>query len=148
MRKNSQTVRIFIRLMLIPIIAACGLFAAGCEASKGKPFAEKAVEEFHTQLNAQQYSQIYGNLAEDFRKSVDEKQVESVLSTIHQKLGAFKSNKQTGFNVGSTNGVSAIKLDYEAEFAEGKATESFTFKVEGEKVSMMAFNIESDVLKK
>lgn len=147
-RRSYLAQATWLRLLLIPAIVACGFFATGCDAAKAKPFAEKAVEDFHTQMGAEQFAQIYSNASDELKKSATEKDFENVLATMHKKLGAYKSAKQTGFNAGSNNGVSSIKLDYETEYAEGKATETFIYKVEGEKVSLLSFNIESEALKK
>jgi hypothetical protein len=141
-------IKLFIRLMLIPVIAACGLFAAGCEAAKGKPFAEKAVGEFHTQLNAQQFAQIYAATAPEFKKSTEEAAAVEYFTLVHTKMGEFKSANQTGFNANSDNGVSSVTLDYDTEYANGKATETFVYKVEGEKVSLVNFKLTSDAMKK
>ncbi len=154
MQKNTfgyskpSHVKLFVRLMLIPLIAACGLFAAGCEAAKGKPFAEKAVEEFHAQMSAQQFAQIYAAASPEFKKATEEAAAIEYLTAVHGKLGKFKSTSQTGFNASVDNGVSQIKLEYATEYENGKVNETFVYKVEGEKVSLVNYKPEGDALKK
>lgn len=146
--KPSHTIKLFVRLMIIPIIAAAGLFAAGCEAAKGKPFAEKAVGEFHSQLNAQQFAQIYAAASPEFKKSTEEATAVGYFTLVHTKMGEYKSTNQTGFNASVDNGVSSVTLNYDTEYANGKASETFIYKVEGEKVSLVSYKVESDAMKK
>lgn len=118
--------------------------AAGCsDTINGVEIAEPAVKRFRTQLAAHQYEKIYDTAAPGFRGGASKELVGRLFSAIERKLGAFKSAEQINWNVNTQNMTTTVVLVYATKYAEGEATETFTFLVEDEKPSLLGYNINS-----
>lgn len=123
------------------MIAAAALIAvAGCA---GKRSAEQAVEQFHQMVDAGRYQEIYRNSDPELKRITSEEQMTAVLSQIHERLGAVRSSQQSSFNINANNGVSRVQLTYNTEFAAGRATENFNYRVEGGQARLAGYHINS-----
>jgi hypothetical protein len=129
-------------LVAIVIATACAGFAA-------KGTAEDAVARFHQQLDAEQFEQIYENADELFKNATTRTQFTEILAAVHRKLGNVVSSKQTGFHSRDQAGVNSgsyISMTYDTQFAEGRGTESFNWRVTGSGVKLVGYNINSAAL--
>jgi hypothetical protein len=120
----------------------------GCSTMmKGTKLADPAVAKFHQQFNDKQFAQIYAESSRQFKDAVTEKEWVDLLEKVYGKLGAFKKTESTNFSVNTTNEGDVLKVNYNTEFAGAKGTEEFTFLVDGDKVSLFHYGVESDALK-
>ena len=117
-----------------------------CSLQKGRAVGEGAVAKFHSQLNAEQYHEIYAQCDEGFRKSTSEQQTIAYLEAVHRKLGVERNSKQTGWGVFATPAGTRVSLGYETDFDEGKANEQFVFLVNGDEAKLYNYNIQSPTL--
>lgn len=113
---------------------------------KGKELAEPAVEKFHTQFNAKQFSEIYAQADEEFKKSATEKEFAELLEAVHRKLGTVAKSSVLGWNVNSTTSGTFATVSYEVEFSEGKGTEQFVFHITDDKALLYNYNVNSPLL--
>ncbi|HZN06148.1 MAG TPA: DUF3887 domain-containing protein [Pyrinomonadaceae bacterium] len=130
-------------LILFTLVVALQL---SCGVKKGKENAERAVEKFHSQLNAGQFQQIYSESDEAFRKAVTEEQALQLFDAVHRKLGTVQQAKLTGWHVNATTGGTAVTLGYDVDFSEGKGTEQFVYHVSGDKALLFNYNVNSPLL--
>ena len=130
-------------LILLTLVAALQL---SCGVKKGKENAERAVEKFHSQLNAGQFQQIYSESDEAFRKAVTEEQALQLFDAVRRKLGTVQHAKLTGWHVNATTGGTAVTLGYDVDFSEGKGTEQFVYHVSGDKALLFNYNVNSPLL--
>jgi uncharacterized protein DUF4019 len=131
------------KLALFVLILAT---TSSCSLTKGKAAAETAVARFHDQLNAGKYHEIYEESDAEFKKSVTEDELTTLLSAIQRKLGTPKSSSALGWRVNTTlNGIFAAST-YETEFSEGKGQEEFVFHVTGDKAALYHYNVASPLL--
>jgi hypothetical protein len=130
-------------LILLTVAVALQL---ACGVKKGKENAERAVEKFHSQLNAGQFQQIYAESDEAFRKVVTEEQAIQLFGAVRSKLGTVQQAKLSGWHVNATTGGTAVTLSYEVEFSEGKGTEQFVYHVSGDKALLFNYNVNSPLL--
>lgn len=129
-------------LAAIMIATACGGFAA-------KGTAEDAVALFHQQLDVEQFDEIYESADEMFKNATTRIQFTEILAAIRRKLGRVVSTKQTGFysqDRAGTNAGSYISLTYDTQFADGRGTESFNWRVTGSGVKLVGYNINAPTL--
>jgi hypothetical protein len=117
-----------------------------CGAKKGKEIAEKAVEKFHSQLNAGQFREIYMESDEGFRKGVTEQNTVALFDAVRRKLGTVKQAKATAWHVNANTGGTFVTLGYDVEFTEGQAVEQFVYRVSGDKALLFNYNINSPLL--
>ena len=130
-------------LILFILVVALQL---SCGVKKGKENAERAVEKFHSQLNAGQFQQIYSESDEAFRKAVTEEQALQLFQAVRQKLGTVQQAKLTGWHVNAATGGNVVTLGYEVDFSEGKGTEQFVYHVTGDKTLLFNYNVNSPLL--
>ena len=130
-------------LILLTLVVALQL---SCGVKKGKENAERAVEKFHSQLNAGQYQQIYTESDEAFRKAVTEEQAIQLFEAVRRKLGTVQQAKLTGWHVNAATGGTAVTLGYEVDFSQGKGVEQFVYRVSGGKALLFNYNVNSPLL--
>ena len=133
------------RIKLVTL-ALCLAALSSCSVTKGKGIAEGAVVQFHEQLNAGQYHDIYVQTDEGFRRAATEVDTVALFEAIRRKLGTVKNSTQTGWNVNATTSGTMVSLGYDVEFSEGKGTEQFVFHVTGGKALLFNYNINSPLL--
>jgi uncharacterized protein DUF4019 len=130
-------------LVAIVIATACAGFAA-------KGTAETAITKFHEQLDAEKYDEIWMETDEAFRKVTPQADFSALLGAVHRKLGRIVSTTQTNFFsqelAGTENSGSFISLTYQTVFAEGTGTEKFNWRVVGQSVRLVGYNISSNAL--
>ena len=134
------------RALLLTLIAGLLLVASSCSLAKGRDLGMHAVIKFHDQFNADQYHEIYVQSDEGFQKAASEADAIALFQAIRRKLGTVKNATQAGWNVNVTPMGTIVSLGYETEFSEGKGTESFVFRVSGDKALLFNYNVNSPLL--
>lgn len=134
-----NTKRIFALALSIGLLLTIG----SCGLAKGKEIGERAVDEFHNQLNAGQYHEIYVQSDEAFRKAVSEPDAVALFEAVRRKLGIVRSSNQTLWHVKTTTEGTLVTLVYDVEFSEGKGTEQFVFHISGESALLFNYNVNS-----
>jgi hypothetical protein len=132
--------------IIIALISLSLAFSGCASLTKGKGEAENAVSRFHQQLNAEQYDEIYNQSDEKFRGVVKEADSKALFEAVHRKLGIVKNAALSNWRVNATTGGTFVILVYNVEFTEGNGTEQFDFLVNGERVSLINYNINSPLL--
>ena len=138
-----MTRNIFLLLAVCFSLCGCG------DTIKGKSIAESEVAVFHEKLNAKRFDEIYSTASDDFRKAAPKEKVLELFGAIERKLGRAKSSSTTNWNVRTFNLVTTVVLVEDTAFEQGKGTETFTFRVSGEKAVLVGYTINSlDMLTK
>jgi len=120
--------------------------ATSCSFTKGKALAESAVTQFHNQYNAGQFHDIYNQADDGFKKSDTESHMVEFFEALHRKLGPVKGANQTGWYVNATTDGTIVTLRYEMELSEGKGSEEFVFRVNGDKALLYNYHVNSPLL--
>ncbi len=131
---------------LIVLTLAVVALQLSCGVKKGKENAERAVEKFHSQLNAGQFQQIYAESDDAFKKAATEEQVLQLFDAVRRKLGTVQQAKLSGWHVNATTGGTVVTLGYEVDFSEGKGTEQFVYHITGDKALLFNYNVNSPLL--
>jgi Protein of unknown function (DUF4019) len=128
-------------------LASCFVVSlCGCGAKQEIQTAEAAVGQFHEQLNAESYAQIYDASDAAMKNATPQDKFVALLDAIHRKLGWVKnSNRQTFFLNYGTNGKT-VRLTYSTQFDNDRAAEEFIFRVDGKEAYLMGYHINSDAL--
>jgi len=120
--------------------AACSSF------TRGKAAGEKAVEKFHAQLNDEKFDEIYEQSAKEFKDATGKEDLIKLLGAVKRKLGTVNKATEQGWHVNATPTGSVVTMNYQTEYANDTATESFTFYVNGEEAQLVNFNINAKKL--
>ena len=110
---------------------------------KGKNLSEPAAKNFHDQLNAGKYTEIYAQADDAFKRVVPEKKWIEMCEKIQRKLGSFKSSKSTGIKTNTNNSGTFATITYDSEFTVGPATEEFMFRITDDKALLFNYELNS-----
>lgn len=122
------------------------VLTTACSMMKDSKAAEPAVEKFHTQFNANQFSEIYNESGDTMKKMASEKELTDLLDAVYRKLGTYQKSTSTRWHVDGGPVTSIVNLSYDTEFSDGKAAEQFTFSVSGDTVKLEGYHINSNEL--
>ncbi len=126
-----------IAVVLFFLVVGCG------STMKGKKLAESEIEKFHAQYNAKQYREIYNQTDNEFKKSVTESQWIELLAKVDRKLGAVKTSSSSNWNVNTKTDGTFATVTCEVEFAAGKGTEEFMFRITDDKALLLNYEVNS-----
>lgn len=138
--------RLWAKIMMqriILIIVACAALVGCGDTIKGKTIAELEVGVFHQRFNQKRFDAIHAAASEDFRKAAPKGDMLELFSTIDRKLGPAKSWSTKTWNVQTFNFVTTVVLVVDTLFEMGQGTETFTFRVSGDKATLVGYNINS-----
>jgi hypothetical protein len=128
------------------LIALGTLALAGCSPSADIPAAQKAIDAFHHELDAGQFTQIYSGSSGDMKGTTSADNFTKLLAAIHRKLGPFKSGKLIGWNDSTTTNGHFISLNYHANYDKGDAAENFVYRIAAGQPILAGYHINSDAL--
>jgi len=134
------------QLTSLILVCVLSLTAGACAFTKHKENAEKAVAKFHQQLNAEQYHEIYVQSDKLFQESATEADMVALFGAVHAKLGTVKNATPQGWHVNATPTGTFVTLAYDVDFSEGKGTEQFVFKMNGNEALLFNYNVNSPLL--
>ena len=129
--------------LLSVALALSTLALGGCDMLQDKGTAEAAVTDFHQKLNDGNFEAIYSGADDGFKSVAKETDFVALLGAIHKKLGKVQSSSETNFSINSVNLVTKITLVYDTKYDGGDATETFTYLLKDDKVTLDAYNINS-----
>lgn len=145
--EKSKTPRLRVLWKWSLVAAAVGLMflvgRCGLAFFQGQKFADAAVQEFHQQLNAEQYEEIYRNSDEGFRVGLSHDELINFLQAVHRKLGDAGQTSQVSMRAESNTRGTFIIAWYSTAFASGKAKEAFTWTKRNGGPKLSQYHIES-----
>jgi hypothetical protein len=132
-------------LRTLPALLLFGI-ATSCSGGPGVEQAESAVADFHKKLDRGEFETIYDATSAGFQQKTSRSEFLELASAIHRKLGAFRSAERTRVSrsFGSTGSV--VGINYKAQYAEGEAKETFTYRMGESQPKLEFYNVNSRVL--
>jgi hypothetical protein len=118
-----------------------------CSSGKSLEIAAKAVDQFHSQLNSEQYQTLYAAADEGLHKAGTEADFVALLQAVHKKLGNVQSSKRSNFQIGiSTGQGTVVTMVYDTTFEQGPGTEQFLWHMQGDQPVLLGYHINSNAL--
>ena len=117
------------------------LFLLGCSSHDPVGPAREGVTEFHRKLNAEEYSRIYNEAGEEFRKPHDEEKAVARLAEMRRTLGTVVRAEAGSSRVDYSAGGVVVHLRYATQFEKGEATEDFVWRVDGDRPVLIGYNV-------
>lgn len=108
-----------------------------------KQSAEHAVVQFHDQLNAAKYGEIYAQSSDEFKEFSTEEKMTEIFDSLHRKLGTVKNSDLVSWGVNYNLSGKFTTLIYSTEFSEGKATETFIYRSSNGQTALYNYHISS-----
>ena len=113
---------------------------------KDQATAERAVVEFHRQLDAGNYAALYASADPEMKKAVTQKDFLSMLDAVHRKLGSAVTSVQRGSHVDARIGGNRVSFTYETKFSAGDGMEAFAYHIDSGRAVLLGYNIQSMAL--
>jgi hypothetical protein len=133
-----------VSVLWIAIIGLC-FFLGSCSSTSSKQLAEQAVNQFHQQLDSEQYHVIYLGSDEKLRQASSETEFVALLEAVHRKLGKVQQANVQSFQVGWFAGQGqVVTLVYNTRFADSPANEKFVWHITGEHPLLVGYFINSN----
>jgi hypothetical protein len=132
------------------VITICAVSAllCSCGSSKSVELAKRNVEQFHSELDSEQYAAVYAACDEKFQQVSTESEFARLLEAIHGKLGNVQKADLRDTRTVSLQGEGAmVTLEYETKFAEGTGTEKFSWHIKDRGAALYRYEIDSDKIK-
>jgi hypothetical protein len=129
------------------LCASCLLFCSCGSSTKSLELAKQNVEQFHTQLDTEQYNAVYASADEKFHQVTTESDFTKILQAVHHKLGNVQQAnlRNTGIAWYSGQGET-VSLVYETTFTQGAGTEQFVWHIKNNNASLYGYHINSNDL--
>lgn len=108
--------------------------------------AEKAVENFHLQLNSEEYPRIFAQSHKEFKDAIGESRAIEYFGAVRRKLGKVKGADLKNWEANNANSRTLIALSYETQFDEDKAREEFIWLINGDQAILFRYNVDSPTL--
>src|SRR5438874_1274948 len=103
------------------------MWRCGSALVQGRELANTAVRNFHQQLNAEEYEEIYHEADEGFRAGQSHDELMNFLQAVHKKLGNAGDTTQVSIRVDTNTHGTFATTWYNTTFVNGTATEMFTW---------------------
>ncbi|HWO35009.1 MAG TPA: DUF4019 domain-containing protein [Candidatus Acidoferrum sp.] len=140
--------RILLTVRYLVAICVAGILLCSCGSSaKNLQLAEQNVEQFHSELDSEQYAAVYAASDEKFHQATSESDFVKLLEAIHRKLGNVQQANLHTTGVAWFAGQGAtVTLVYQTKFAEGAGTEQFVWHVKDDGAALYSYRINSNEL--
>lgn len=133
--------------VLIILGVTCVLLSSCGATSKSVDLAKQGVEQFHSQLDSEQYAALYAAADEKFHKATNESDFVKLLQGVHRKLGNIRNSNLRNTGVAWFAGQGAtVTLVYDTNFAEGSGTEQFVWHISDNRAALYGYHINSNDL--
>jgi hypothetical protein len=127
----------------LAMIASVSLALGGCSVSRDKASAEEGVIHFHEMLDAGRYHDIYAGGEPEFRQTASEGEGIRTFQMIHDRLGPFRSSRQTSWRVNFATGGNIVNLTYNTQFTTASGTEDFVFRIRDGAAHLVGYHVNS-----
>jgi hypothetical protein len=135
----------FIVLGLLLLIVIAGGLAAS-SVMKWRPVANELAHKFHTQLDSEQYDEIYLGSSSEFKKASTKEEFSKLLVAVHNKLGAVEESSQSFIRVDANTSGKFVIAEFSTRFSKGKGSERFIWRIQDNKRELFGYQITSNEL--
>ncbi|HXW57098.1 MAG TPA: DUF4019 domain-containing protein [Candidatus Cybelea sp.] len=131
--------------VLVGILFLAPLVLCSCASVvKDTALAKDAVGQFHSQLDAGQYTALYAAADPKLHEATTEAEFTRLLEAIHDKLGTVRQAELRTWNTGWYLGTgTTVTLVYNTTFSGGSGTEQFTWHVSSDRATLYGYHINS-----
>ena len=134
-------------LVFVFLCGTCLLLSSCGSSTKSVELAQQSVEQFHSQLNSEQFAGLYAASDEKLHQTTSQSDFVNLLDAIHRKLGNVQQSNLRNTGVAWFAGQGAtVTLVYETKFAQGTGMEKFVWHIKDDAATLYGYNINSNEL--
>lgn len=137
--------------MALPILACIAACVCSCGSpTKDAALAKQAVDDFHSQLDSEQYASLYTAADPKLHDLTTKTDFVNLLSAVHRKLGTVRQANLRTWNAGWYTGQgTTVTLTYNTTFSSGSGTEEFVWHISDNRARLYGYHINSaDLIEK
>ncbi|MGB7729727.1 MAG: hypothetical protein WBL50_16975 [Candidatus Acidiferrum sp.] len=129
------------------LLGTCVLLSSCGSSTKSIQLAQQNVEQFHSQLDTEQYAAAYAACDGKFHQVTTESDFVKLLGAIHGKLGYVRQSNLRNTGIAWYAGQGAtVALVYDTKFAEGSGIEQFVWHIKDNGATLYGYHINSNEL--
>ena len=125
------------------VAAALGIAIGGCSAGQDKAIGKAASPGSTRCSTPAAITTFTPARRNEFRQAGSEQAATRFLAMVHDRLGPVRRADQRGWRVNFATGGTMVSLSYSTEFASGRGTEDFVFRVRGGSPVLVGYHINS-----
>jgi hypothetical protein len=135
-------------IVFVALLVSAALMLISCgSTAKNITLAETSVDQFHSQLDTEQYAALYASTDAKFHEVASEGDFVKLLQAIHAKLGFVRQSNLRGAGAAwHTGSGTTVTLVYDTKFAQGAATEQFVWHISDNAATLYGYHINSNDL--
>lgn len=133
-------------LVVVLAVAGFGIYKLVNSLGRAGDAGDAAVSVFHGHYNADQVDRITAEAAPAFRSTISADQFSGIIRLLREKLGDWKSGKQSGVNLNTKNGDTTLEITYDSTFTKAAGTEEFVFDYNGDVPLLLGYHVKSPAL--
>jgi|SRR5579859_4509710 len=133
-------------LALTIILLLILMWRCGTGLIQDRALANTAVRQSHQELNAARYDEICREADEDFAQEGKCEEFTKFLEAVHAKMGTADSETLVNVRLYATTNGNFIMTQYMTIFAQGSATETFTWVKSNSRLRLQRYRIQSSAL--
>ena len=118
--------RFVIFLMAAAFSSSCFFSARPIYIENEKKAVERAIEQVHNRMNAEQYEAIYDDMHEDFKATSDKQTILASIKSTRDRMGKIASVKEHWLNYVKGDPV-PVRAIYNLKCEKGEFTEWFSY---------------------
>jgi hypothetical protein len=122
------------------------LVCASCSGFRTVKTGKAAISHFHEQFNAGLSDDIYRDASQEYQGSATAELHRKIIEGVREKMGSAGQFEVTNWRVDFLTGGRLVALQCKTTFANGEATESFQWRIEGTKAMLLGWHINSPLL--
>ena len=132
-------------IAITAIVLGYLMWQCGSGLSVGRSLSNAAVQQFHSELNNEQYDRIFAYADDGFRGSGKQEEGIKFLQAVHRKLGNAQQANLANMMVQATTGGTYIIAAYKTKFEHGDADEKFVWVRKDGQLKLYRYDVQSNV---
>jgi hypothetical protein len=121
----------------------CCLLLVACVQSDELRRADEAVTAFHAAMQRRAFGEIYATASPEMQAALAESAFLTFMQAVSAKLGAHLGSELKEHRIDPRASMTLVSLAYVTRFEKGPAAEKFVFKLAGDRVALVSYDIRS-----
>lgn len=134
------------KLLINTLLLSLLILLSACSMSENMNLAEKEIPNFHAQLDAGQFKEIYESATEELKTTITKQDFIALLSAVNRKLGRVIRSDKTAWGVNYDISGSFVSMTYYTTFTKGTGMERFIFRLRDGHALLENYQINSNAL--
>ena len=128
------------KLKSIILILIFSIAVPACVPSKDKGVALKAIEQFHSQYNNNQFAELYESADQKAKDTIAKDDFVEDMKAMRLGQGAVLKSEEKRIDYNYAEGMAILKITVLVSFEKGTATEDFSYRIVDGKPQLLSYH--------